>query len=141
MIKIRNICNESGVGAFYHSAGYSPTSHTLPYEPYIGDIQLKLDETMNITLDTYARLKDYLENLRAHRIITFVDPIKVLEKEVTTTEEFKKVFKDKVDELKSVAKSVLEEAIKVEDKVEELVNTVEVEPTVEDVFKKTKRKK
>ena len=35
----------------------------------------------------------------------------------------------------------VEEEEKIEEKVEELKEAVEVEPTVEDVFKKTKRKK
>jgi ribosomal protein L21 len=35
----------------------------------------------------------------------------------------------------------VKEEVKIEEKVEELKEAVEVEPTVEDVFKKTKRKK
>jgi hypothetical protein len=137
MIKIKNICNEVGVGAFY----YSSTSHTLPYEPYIEGIQLKLDETLHITLDTYVRLKEYLEDLRTHKIISFTDPVKVLDEEITTKEEPNKVLKDKVSEPKLVEKLSLEEVTKVEDKIEELTSMVEAAPTVEDVFKKTKRKK
>lgn len=142
MVKIRNICNEVGVGTFYHSPTYSPTSHTLSYEPYIGELQLKLDESMSITLDTYKRLKSYLEDLRNHRIISFSDP--VVEEVTTSVPEFNKVVKDKIEELKTFAKTLtdsVEEVLKLEDKVEELKETVEVEPTVEDVFKKTKRKK
>ena len=124
MIKIKNICNDVGVGAFYHSPTYSPTSHTLSYEPYIGEIQLKLNEVMNITEGTYTRLRSYLEDLRNHRIISFTDPVV----EEVVVKEPKKYIE------------VVEE-VKLEEKVEELKEVVEAEPTVEDVFKKTKRKK
>lgn len=97
---------------------------------------------MSITLDTYKRLKSYLEDLRNHRIISFSDP--VIEEVTTSVPEFNKVVKDKIEELKTFAKTLtdsVEEVIKLEDKVEELKEAVEVEPTIEDVFKKTKRKK
>lgn len=135
MIKIKNICNEVGVGAFYHSPSYSPTSHTLSYEPYIGEIQLKLNEVMNITEGTYTRLRSYLEDLRNHRIISFTDPVV----EEVVVKEVKEPIKEVVKEPKKYIEVV--EEVKIEEKVEELKETVEVEPTVEDVFKKTKRKK
>jgi hypothetical protein len=79
--------------------------------------------------------------LRTHKIISFTDPVKVLDEEITTKEEPNKVLKDKVSEPKLVEKLSLEEVTKVEDKIEELTSMVEAAPTVEDVFKKTKRKK
>ena len=141
MITIRNICNEVGVGAFYHSASYSPTSHTLPFEPTIGTIQLKLDEQMLITFDTYKLLKTYLEDLRTHRIISFEDPVLPVEKVVEKQEQVKISAPKEKSELRTVIKAVEPKEELIQDIKEEIVEELKEEPTVEDVFKKTKRKK
>lgn len=132
MVKIKNICNESGVGAFYHSPSYSPTSHTLPFEPYIGEIQLKLDESMSVSISTYTRLEAFLKDLKKHRIVDFVEP--VVEAPVN-------IIKEVVEKVKKVVEPIQEVVEMVPEVVEQVEVETPVEVTAEDVFKKTKKRK
>lgn len=134
MVKIKNICNESGVGAFYHSPSYSPTSHTLPFEPYIGEIQLKLDESMSISISTYTRLESFLKDLKKHHIIDFVEP--VVEAPVNVIKEIVEKAKKVVEPVQEVIQETVPEITEPTEAVE-----VPVEVTAEDVFKKTKKRK
>lgn len=132
MVKIKNICNESGVGAFYHSSSYSPTSHTLPFEPYIGEIQLKLDESMSISISTYTRLEAFLKDLKKHRIVDFVEPL--VEAPVN-------IIKEVVEKVKKVVEPIQEVVETIPEVVEQAEVETPVEVTAEDVFKKTKKRK
>lgn len=121
LTKITNICNEPGVGAFYHSADYIPHSHTLPFEPYIGDIQLKLDESVYIDEEQFTRLLPYLIELKEARIISFQAPEKDV---VGKVEEVKELVEEKNLTLEDVGNTTIRdlvEEVKVEDSLQ-LIN-------------------
>ena len=91
MYKVINIANNRDLGgAFFSSPSYHPRSHTLPFEPYIAGLQLKLDQEMTISDEYFATQKDYLLSLQDERIIKLVDLnlIKSLEGFSKTMKEF-----------------------------------------------------
>lgn len=137
LIKVRNICNESGVGAFYHSESYSPHSHTLPFEPYLGHIQLKLNEQAMLDEEFIKKHFDYFKELRDARIIDFTMPV----------EDWVVKFKEGVVELQKVADQMqksMEEGEKVlesgekEAATEVITSIEETKDSLEDAVEKIK---
>lgn len=153
IVKVRNICNDVGIGAFYHSPSYSPGSHTLPFEPYLGQVQLKLNEQMCLDEEFIKKHLDYFKELRDARIIDFSMPVEensFKEASIDLSEETKKELLNAYIKTKKEEK-VLEEifGLPLEDKEEETkcgtFTTIEEitkeENPLESTFKKVGKKK
>jgi hypothetical protein len=75
---IRNIANDRDSGGyFYSSESYHPNSNHLPVEPWLGDSQLRFDESREFPDSLYFSHVAFLEALKEHKIISFTRPIKV----------------------------------------------------------------
>lgn len=115
LIKITNICNEVGVGAFYHSEKYSPHSHVLPFEPYIGDFQLKLNESIYIKEDLYTKLEKTLIELKEARIIDFEAPKKDIKEVLEKVEQV-------VEKVEETVKEVIEKVAETKEEIKEILD-------------------
>lgn len=74
-MKITNIANNRDKqGYFYSSEHYHPTTHHLAVEPWLCGYCLKLDSEIEIPSHSYFAEKDYMDALKANRIIDFEIP-------------------------------------------------------------------
>lgn len=74
-MKITNIANNRDKqGYFYSSEHYHPTTHHLAVEPWLAGYCLKLDSEIEIPSHCYFSEKDYMDALKANRIIDFEIP-------------------------------------------------------------------
>lgn len=94
-MKITNIANNRDKqGYFYSSEHYHPTTHHLAVEPWLCGYCLKLDSEIEIPSHSYFAEKDYMDSLKANRIIDFEVPSKP-QKEVAVEQ---KATQEKVTE-------------------------------------------
>ena len=115
-MKITNIANNRDKqGYFYSSEHYHPTTHHLAVEPWLCGYCLKLDSEIEIPSHSYFAEKDYMDALKANRIIDFEVPSEP-QKEVVVEQ---KVAQEKVtektfifsEELTEIAQSVIDNMI------------------------------
>lgn len=103
-MKITNIANNRDKqGYFYSSEHYHPTTHHLAVEPWLCGYCLKLDSEIEIPNHSYFAEKDYMDALKANRIIDFEIPSEP-QKEV-------------VVEQKTAQEKVTEKVIQLEDEL------------------------
>lgn len=114
-MKITNIANNRDKqGYFYSSEHYHPTTHHLAVEPWLCGYCLKLDSEIEIPSHSYFAEKDYMDALKANRIIDFEIPSEP-QKEVVVEQ---KAAQEKVTEktfifsekLTEIAQSVVDNA-------------------------------
>ena len=115
-MKITNIANNRDKqGYFYSSEHYHPTTHHLAVEPWLCGYCLKLDSEIEIPSHSYFAEKDYMDALKANRIIDFEIPSEP-QKEVVVEQ---KAVQEKVTEktfifsekLTEIAQSVVDNMI------------------------------
>lgn len=136
-MKITNIANNRDKqGYFYSSEHYHPTTHHLAVEPWICGYCLKLDSEIEIPSHSYFTEKDYMDALKANRIIDFEIPSgpqkevvveqkatqeKVTEKTFVFSEKLTEIAQSTVD---TIVSSMVAEALAYQPTEEELKESV-----------------
>lgn len=113
-MKIINIANNRDKqGYFYSSEHYHPTTHHLAVEPWLCGYCLKLDSEIEIPSHSYFAEKDYMDALKANRIIDFEIPSGPQKEVVVEQKAAQEKVTEKViqleDELTTEEKQVLSE--------------------------------
>ena len=136
-MKITNIANNRDKqGYFYSSEHYHPTTHHLAVEPWLCGYCLKLDSEIEIPSHSYFAEKDYMDALKANRIIDFEIPSgpqkevvveqkaaqeKVTEKTFVFSEKLTEIAQSTVD---TIVSSMVAEALAYQPTEEELKESV-----------------
>jgi len=129
-MKITNIANNRDKqGYFYSSEHYHPTTHHLAVEPWLCGYCLKLDSEIEIPSHSYFAEKDYMDALKANRIIDFEIPSEpqkevVVEQKAAQEKVTEKtfIFSEKLTEIAQSTVDTIVSSITVEtDCVKELV--------------------
>ncbi len=136
-MKITNIANNRDKqGYFYSSEHYHPTTHHLAVEPWLCGYCLKLDSEIEIPSHSYFAEKEYMDALKANRIIDFEIPSepqkevvveqkaaqeKVTEKTFIFSEKLTEIAQSTVD---TIVSSMVAEALAYQPTEEELKESV-----------------